>query len=114
MPLDNFDEPMFGQIPDSALLDVFKFSASFYLKIMQRSGNRSSIPRMINQLKVFINREPECGRWLLQQFSHRDILFESVVENSQREMRKVVCGLLYASMLSVYNSERAALNDFFV
>ena len=33
-PSDNFDEPIYGKIPEDSILKVFKFAASFYIKVM--------------------------------------------------------------------------------
>ena len=64
---------------------------------------------MINYLKAYMNKSEECSRWLLEQFSYKEILFESVTESSQREMRKICGGLLYCAMLKLYETDKAQL-----
>lgn len=113
-PSDNYDQPVFGQIPEEYSLEVFKFAAQFYLKVMQRSSMKTSIPKIISNLKGHMNRNPQCGRWLLEQFTYKEVLFESIVESGLREMRKICAGLLYCAMLTIYDEDKDKLNQYFI
>lgn len=66
MPNDNFDEPISGAVAPNMFLPMFKFTAAFYLKVMQRSSNKFYIPQFVNILKAFMNKDSSCGRWLIE------------------------------------------------
>lgn len=45
--------------------------------------------------------------------SNKDVLFEMIVENPIREMRKIAAGLVYCALLTVYEEDKLTLLDFF-
>ncbi len=95
----------------TATQEVFKLGAGFYLTILQRSNNKHLIPQMLDILKSYLNANVQCCFWLLHEFCNFELLKENLLESSQKEMRKFVVGLLYCSMLKVYEMEKANLNS---
>ena len=91
--------------------EVFKFAATFYLTIAQRAHNKTIIPKMVNAIKSYLNDDQRNGRWILEQFSCWPIFEEILLHVSGQEMPKLVVGLIYTSMLTIYDSEKASLNS---
>jgi hypothetical protein len=67
---------------------------------------------MLNLLKSYINKNALCATWLLNEFCNIQIIEENLLQNSQKEMRKFVVGLLYCALLKVYPLEKDKLNMY--
>lgn len=95
-------------VQDSAH-QIFKFAAGFYLTILQRNANKMLIPKFIDSLKAYINNDPRNGHWLIQEFSNWEIIEEMFLQNQSRDMSRLVVGLIYASMIKIYDHEKENL-----
>ena len=67
---------------------------------------------MINLLKAYMNKNVSCCLWLLSEFSHFEILEETLLQSASKEMRKFQAGLLYCAMLKAYPVEKDKLNAY--
>lgn len=65
---------------------------------------------MLNLLKAYMNKNVKCASWLIQEFCNEEIIEETLLQSSQKEMRKFLGGLIYCAMLKVYTTEKAKLN----
>lgn len=92
--------------------EVFKFTATFYLTILQRSEIKALIPRFINALKSYINYDPRNGAWLIEQFSNWEVVEEMLLQVYGQEMPKLTVGLLYCAMVTIYESEKEMLASY--
>ena len=92
--------------------EVFKLATRFYLTILQRAEKKNLVPKMVNALKSYINHDSRNGAWLLEEFSNWAIVEEMLLQVNGKEMPKLTCGLLYCSMLTVYDKEKELLADY--
>ena len=65
---------------------------------------------IINHIKSYINYSSDCARWLLQEFTNKEIIYENFLNANTKEMRKFVSGIIYCAMLKVYPEEKATMN----
>jgi hypothetical protein len=59
---------------------------------------------MMDILKAFINKQKDHAEWLLEEFSNNDLINEYLLESPMIEMKKLVVGLLYASMIKSFKT----------
>ena len=97
---------------DDCELSVFKFAAGFYVTILQRAMNKTLIANMLNLLKAYMNKNPNCARWLITEFCSEEILHENLLQCPQKEMRRFLVGLLYCAMLKIYPLEKDQINNY--
>jgi hypothetical protein len=90
-------------------LRIFKFAAQFYLTILGRSQNKGHVPAFLNLLKSYLNKSEACARWLITEFSNRQVIEEFFLQCSNKELRKLNVGLLYCAMLKAYQGEKIHL-----
>jgi hypothetical protein len=60
--------------------EVFKFTAQFYLTILQRAQLKGLVPTLVNALKAYLNNDPRNGIWLLNEFSNWEIIQEMLLQ----------------------------------
>jgi hypothetical protein len=95
-----------------AKLNVFKFASQFYVSILQRAADKSTLPDTIRYIRAYINDDETCARWLITEFCNFDVLTECFLENTMLFMRQILGGMLYCSMLKIYDSDKGSLNYF--
>jgi hypothetical protein len=69
------------------------------------------IPRFINQIKSYINSDVQNGEWVLNEMSNWDIFEEMLLQAGGKEMPKLVVGIIYCSMITVYKRDKLILAD---
>jgi len=95
-----------------ARLDVFKFTAQFYVTILQRSRDGMNLPNFVRILKSYINYDIACADWFLSEFANFEILKECFLDNTNKQMRWILAGLIYSAMLKVYPSHKSNLDQY--
>lgn len=46
-----------------------------------------------------MNKNVQCCLWFVSEFSNKQIIEENLLQNSSKELRKFIVGLLYCAML---------------
>lgn len=87
--------------------NLFQFACSFFFNVLIRAKEKSSLPAMMDILKSFINKESDHAEWLLEDFSSNDVINDYLVECPLIEIRKIVVGVLYSSMIKSYKSNNS-------
>jgi hypothetical protein len=114
IPLDEIydlrDRHSDSEISDASH-SIFKFATTFYLTILQRAQYKAPVPKLLNALKAYMNHDARNGEWLISEFSNWDIIREMLLQTQQKEMPKLTVGLLYCAMITIYDKEKAGLNE---
>jgi ubiquitin carboxyl-terminal hydrolase 9/24 len=84
--------------------ELFQFACSFFFNVLIRSKEKSALPAMLDILKSFINKESDHAEWLLEEFGNFEVINDYLVECPLLEIRKLIVGVLYASMIKSYKS----------
>jgi hypothetical protein len=97
---------------DLAEFEIFKLATTFYLTVKQRAYEKELIPEFLDLIKAHLNKSIQASRWLITQFSNKDVLAECFLQCPVPDMRKLSAGLVYCAMIKVYEQEEDTLNLF--
>lgn len=88
-------------------LIIYKFTITYLITILMRAKQNSLIPDFIDICKAYINKNYEAAKWLIIQFTNSSLISEYINECSNQRIRKLIVGLLYCSMIKLYDVEKA-------
>lgn len=88
---------------------MFKFACLTYFNIVARAKEKQFIPVFTDLIKLFINKNTHNAKFLLEEFSHIDVLNEYIIDNPVYEMRSLIVGVLNCAMIKFFNSEIKAI-----
>jgi hypothetical protein len=101
-----------GEKVDAFEFEIFKLAATFYLTVTQRASLKEQVPELLDLIKSHMNKSLKACKWLITQFSNREVLLENLLQCPVGDMRKLSVGILYCAMLNLYEDEKNQLNDY--
>lgn len=82
---------------------VSKLALLCFFNLVIRSKDKSYIASYTEMIKVFINSSESYATYILEEFSHPDVLQEYLVDNQNPEMRNICAGIVYCAMIKIFN-----------
>lgn len=101
-----------GEKVDNYEFEIFKLAATFYLTVKQRATMKEHIPEFLDLIKAHLNKSLRACKWLIMQFSNKEIIEENLLQCSIGDMRKFTVGLLYCAMIQLYKEEKDLLDQY--
>jgi len=95
-----------GEKVDECEFEIFKQMTCFYFTVKQRAVPKDLIPEFLDLIKSHLNKSSKACRWLISQFSNKDVLFENIVHCPIPDMRRLSTGLIYCAMIKLYDEEK--------
>ena len=89
--------------------NIGKFILTMFLTTVIRCRDDMQLPRFMDLSKIYLNKNSEVSNWLLQQFTNKKVFAEVLLGIFNMGRRRLVGGLIYCAMLSIYNRERALI-----
>ena len=101
-----------GEKIDMIEFEIFKQVATFYLTVKQRAVPKELIPEILDLVKAYLNKSIKACRWLITQFSNKEVLYENMVTCPIPDMRKLTGGLIYCAMIHLFEEEKTCLQEY--
>jgi ubiquitin C-terminal hydrolase len=84
---------------------IFKFCCLTFFNIVIRAKDKQFVPVFIDLIKLFINKNIQNAKFILEEFSHIDVLNEYIIDNPLYEMRNLIVGVVNCAMIKFFNTE---------
>ena len=94
-------------------MSIFKFMITYYITILMRAKENNTIPDFMDLCKAYLNKNIEAAKWLIIQFTNSSVFSEFLFECSNQRIRKLIVGLLYCSIIKIYEIEKAKIMQTF-
>ena len=114
IPIKKYKTEHFPMTPEEkniTSIAIGKYVITVFLTSLIRSKHSSFVPNYVDLCKAYLNKHNELSQWFIQQFTNTKIIAEFLLECENTFMRRLIVGLLYCSMLNVYNLEETAIEN---
>lgn len=110
------DQFSLSHVPNELDDILFKFSSIYFFSIMLRAKDKSQLPKLLKSLKALINISINNANFILEEFSHHEVVQEYIIDCVVIEMRNMAIGVVYCAMLKIFNSfiSGAISKDIFI
>ena len=81
------------------ILNIFKHFIIYFYNVFIRSKDKEYIGGMVDLMKFFINDQPNCANYIIEEFCNKNVLIEYLINCPIYEIKKLNVGILYCAML---------------
>ena len=87
-----------NKIYSSQILNLFKHFIIYFYQIFLRTKDKEFFGCMVDLIKFFINDQPNCANYLIEEFCNTNILVEYLINCPLYDIKKIIVGILYCAM----------------
>jgi len=77
---------------------MFKFFTTFFLTTVIRAKERKTIPQFMKIVREALKKNISLCLWLLETFSHQDLIKEFLIDCPIIDMKRFVAGLINTAL----------------
>ena len=97
---------------EEQILNIFKHFIQYFYNVMLRTKEKEFLGPMVDLIKFLIRDQPACANYLIEEFCNRNVIVEYLMNCPLYEIKKLIVGILYCSMMtSVNDYELASLKE---
>ena len=87
-----------NKIYSSQILNLFKHFIIYFYQIFLRAKDKEFFGCMVDFIKFFINDQPNCANYLIEEFCNTNVLVEYLINCPLYDIKKIIVGILYCAM----------------